>query len=130
MTTIEITPDREFLVACLCAAWCGTCRDYRPGFEALARQYPDADFLWLDVEDDAAWLGDFDVEDFPTLLIQRSGWVLFYGPMLPHLAHLQRTLDAFRAQSPEQSRDYAFGNEERRAWQEDCNLRALLREGK
>ena len=25
----------EFLIACLCAAWCGTCRDYRAGFDAL-----------------------------------------------------------------------------------------------
>ena len=25
-----------FSVYCLCAEWCGTCREYRPGFQALA----------------------------------------------------------------------------------------------
>ena len=48
------TAHPEFLVACLCAAWCGTCRDYRAGFEALAARFPEARFLWLDVEDDGA----------------------------------------------------------------------------
>jgi thioredoxin 1 len=57
--------DREFLIACLCADWCDTCRDYRPGFEALAVQYPDADFLWVDIEDQDAWVGEFDVENSP-----------------------------------------------------------------
>ena len=36
------TTQPEFLVACLCAAWCGTCRDYRAGFEALAARFPEA----------------------------------------------------------------------------------------
>ena len=61
----------EFLIACLCAAWCGTCRDYRAGFDALAAHFPEARFLWLDVEDDAELLDDYEVETFPTLLIQR-----------------------------------------------------------
>ena len=26
------------LVACLCAAWCGSCRDYRATFDALSRE--------------------------------------------------------------------------------------------
>ena len=29
--------DRPWLVACLCAAWCRTCDDYRPTFDALAK---------------------------------------------------------------------------------------------
>ena len=29
---------------CLCAGWCGTCRDYRDGFLALAARFPDARF--------------------------------------------------------------------------------------
>jgi len=36
------------------------------------------------VEDHADALGDFDVENFPTLLVQRGSDVLFFGPVLPH----------------------------------------------
>jgi len=115
----------EFLVICLCAAWCGTCREYQPGFEALAAQFPDARFLWLDIEDHAEQLGDLDIENFPTLLIKRRAWVLFYGVMLPHLSHLRRTLETFQEQSVEQSRGYALSNPERCAWQEDEDLQRL-----
>ena len=116
----------EFLVACLCAAWCGTCRDYREGFQALAERFPNARFLWLDVEDDADILDDYDVENFPTLLIQRHDSVLFFGPMLPHHEILQRTVESFHTQSPDESRRYAGSDPERRSWQTERNLRQAL----
>ena len=73
------------LVACLCAAWCRTCTDYQPTFDALAAEFGVAThFVWVDIEDDAAALGDLDVEDFPTLLCARGGRTLFFGPVLPH----------------------------------------------
>ena len=122
-----MSPDQpEFLVACLCAAWCGTCRDYREGFQALAERFPNARFLWLDVEDDADILDDYDVENFPTLLIQRHDSVLFFGPMLPHHEILQRTVESFHAQSPDESRRYAGSDPERRNWQTERNLRQAL----
>ncbi|MEO7116218.1 MAG: thioredoxin domain-containing protein, partial [Caldimonas sp.] len=57
------------LVACLCAGWCGSCRDYRATFDALAGQFAGgAVFAWIDIEDDADALGDLDIDNFPTLL--------------------------------------------------------------
>jgi len=122
------SPEREFLVVCLCADWCGTCRDYRAPFEALGKELPDAEFLWVDIEDEGDWAGDFEVDDFPTLLIQRREWILFYGTMLPHVGHLQRTLEMFRSQSPEESRGYAFASPERRGWQEKFDFRAARKQ--
>ena len=116
----------EFLIACLCAAWCGTCRDYRAGFDALATRFPEARFLWLDVEDDAELLDDYEVETFPTLLIQRQEAVLFFGAMLPHHDLLQRTLESFHAQTPDESRHYAHADSLRRSWQNERNLRQAL----
>ena len=119
-------PSPEFLVACLCAAWCGTCRDYQAGFEAMAARFPGARFLWVDVEDDAELVDDYDVENFPTVLIQRDDSVLFFGTMLPHHELLQRTLESFQAQSPDESRRYAVSDPERRRWQDDYNLARAL----
>ena len=80
-------------VTCLCAEWCGTCREYRTPFFALAERFPQADFVWLDVEYDAEQVGSLEVENFPTLRIEREGQVLFFGVMLPHAEHLSRLLE-------------------------------------
>lgn len=83
------------LVACLCAAWCGTCKDYLPGFAALAARYPGDCFVWIDVETHSDYLGeDIDIENFPTVLIQpiAGGAPQFYGTVLPHLDVLDRML--------------------------------------
>jgi thioredoxin 1 len=76
-------------VACLCAQWCGTCRDYRSTFETLAQPWP---HVWVDIEDQADALGDADVDNFPTLLVGRGERALFYGPILPHPDHLLRLM--------------------------------------
>ncbi|OWT71361.1 MULTISPECIES: thioredoxin family protein [unclassified Achromobacter] len=88
------------LVACFCAAWCDTCREYRPKLDELAAQWPQFAFAWIDIEDHADLLGDEDVENFPTILVQIGGRSVFYGPMLPHIGHLERLLGTLDASSP------------------------------
>jgi thioredoxin len=88
-----VESNREFLVACLCAAWCDTCVAYRPGFLAMAERFPRAEFRWVDIEDDAEALEDIDVDNFPTILVRCGGETLFHGVMLPHHEHLQRLLE-------------------------------------
>lgn len=79
------------LVACFCAAWCGTCREYAPLFdEAASRAQPTPRIAWIDIEDDPDVLGELDVENFPTLLIARGDDVLFFGPVTPHAQTLAR----------------------------------------
>ena len=114
-----------FEVFCLCAQWCGTCRDYRAGFDALAGQFSNTVFTWIDIEEQADLMGDTDIENFPTLLIKRKNLVLYFGVMLPHLSHLQRILKAFMEMSWEQSTSYVRTNAERRLWQDDPVLSAL-----
>lgn len=72
------------LVVCLCAEWCGSCREYRTTFAALtARLGERADFAWIDVEDESDALGDPDLDNFPTLLIADGERALFYGAVTP-----------------------------------------------
>ncbi len=83
------------LVACLCAEWCGTCKSYRKTFADLAAQHPADCFVWIDIETHADHLGDVDIENFPTLLIQSASAaknVQFYGTVLPHANVLERML--------------------------------------
>jgi thioredoxin 1 len=89
-----VESNREFLVACLCAAWCDTCVAYRAGFLAMAGRFPRAEFRWVDVEDDAEAVDaeEIEVENFPTILVKRGGETLFEGVMLPHHEHLERLL--------------------------------------
>ena len=122
----EISPSStEFLVICLCAEWCGTCLDYRAGFDGLATQFPGVRFHWLDIEEQAEALGDLDIENFPTVFIQRRDSVLFFGTMLPHLSHVQRLIETYLEQTLEQSRDYVQSNPERLAWQNDPDIHGL-----
>ncbi|MFL6659047.1 MAG: thioredoxin family protein, partial [Massilia sp.] len=117
----------DWIVACLCAAWCGTCASYRASFETLAERHPDKHFVWIDIEDQAEVVGDLDVDNFPTLLIQRHDVVAFFGPMLPDPALAERLLLAQTAHSEAELAALATSSEERRGWQEQCNLRTLLR---
>jgi len=82
---------------CLCADWCGTCRDYRAVFDALALEHPGVRFVWVDIEDEADVAGDLDVETFPTLLIAEGDAVRFLGPLLPQAPVLARLLASLRA---------------------------------
>jgi thiol-disulfide isomerase/thioredoxin len=81
------------LVACLCAEWCDSCREYRATFDALAAQFAGAvDFAWIDIEDDADALGDVDVENFPTLLIADAGGPRFLGAVTPQPGTAERLI--------------------------------------
>lgn len=119
------TITKEFLAVCFCAEWCGTCREYRTKFQRVEQSFPSVDFFWIDIENNSTWAENFDPENFPTLLIQRHDWVLFYGTMLPHEEHLHRLLDMFIAQTPDQSAVYAH-QDGRRHWQESFNFRSAL----
>lgn len=115
-----------WIVACLCAAWCGTCGSYRATFDALAARHPDMQFIWIDIEDQAEVVGDLDIDNFPTLLIQRHETVAFFGTVLPDAALAERLICAQVTQSEAELAHAAASTEERRSWQQECNLRTML----
>jgi thiol-disulfide isomerase/thioredoxin len=115
-----------WIVACLCAAWCGTCASYRAAFDGLAARHPDKTFVWIDIEDEADVVGDLDVENFPTLLLQRGDHVAFLGAMLPDANVADRLVQAQSALDADELARQAQSSAERRAWQRDGNLRVLL----
>lgn len=85
-------------VACLCAAWCRLCDDYRAVLESLADELDRAGvpvhWHWVDIEDEADLIGDLDVETFPTIVVADDVQVRFAGVVEPQRETLQRLLRA------------------------------------
>lgn len=99
MTAAAPLPNASVLVVCLCAQWCGTCRDYRQRFAKVQAQFPALQFLWIDVEDEADLLDPLDVDDFPTLLLAVGDTPHFFGPLAPQADTLARLLRALTENS-------------------------------
>jgi len=118
--------DGNWVVACLCAAWCDTCNTYRSKFAELASIHPEQRFVWIDIEDQAEFVGDLDIDNFPTLLMQHENVVSFFGTTLPDLILADRLLRAQLEKSPPELEREARSNDEHKRWQEDCNLRTRL----
>ncbi|MDO9272199.1 MAG: thioredoxin family protein [Rugosibacter sp.] len=126
------TPLPDFLVACLCAEWCDTCRSYHASFSAMAKQFTDTAFRWIDIEDSADELSsidagaDMDIENFPTLLIFNHDKVVFFGPMLPQPQLLERTFKALRTLSGSALENHISANATHQQWQRLAPLRTIL----
>jgi len=83
-------------IACLCAAWCRLCDDYQVVLreQVLASQAwgLDVQWHWIDIEDQADLLGEFEVDTFPTLLIVDAQHVRFAGAITPQPHTLRQLL--------------------------------------
>jgi thioredoxin 1 len=102
MTSLAATDQRHgvaegWQVICLCADWCGTCREWRAPLAQLARAQPSVRFAWVDIEDQSDLVGDVDIETFPTLLIAHGVHARFLGPVLPHAGQVERLLASLQA---------------------------------
>ncbi|RKP58605.1 thioredoxin family protein [Pararobbsia silviterrae] len=91
----RLSDPTTMLVVCLCAEWCGTCREYRAMFETLARSHPAACFVWIDVETHSEFVDELDVENFPTILIEDGVATRFFGTVLPQPRIVERMLEEF-----------------------------------
>jgi thioredoxin-like negative regulator of GroEL len=121
--------DSTWVFACFCADWCGSCREYRPQLETLAKNRTDVRFFWVDIEDHADIMGELDINKFPTIAIQRGDIVAFYSCIHPDAKLAERLLQSLANETPETLVAQAESNEERRMWQKECNFRTMLQSG-
>lgn len=119
--------ESTWVVACLCADWCGSCRGWFDSFAALSEKYPDVFFIWIDIEDHADFMGDLDTESFPCLLIQYGDIVNFFGAIHPDAKVAERLLNNNQAYDVSQMKARATISDESQEWQETANLRTLFK---
>src|SRR5260363_474363 len=86
------------LVACLCAAWCDTCRAYRTTFDARVVLYPGICFVWIDIETHADRIETLEIENFPTILIEDAHRTRFFGVVPAKKRILERLIRHFMAE--------------------------------
>ena len=100
MTAHAEAASSPWWVICLCAEWCGVCREWRGIFDEAAAAHPGPHFAWIDIEDEAEAMGDVEVETFPTLLVAHGASVRFFGPVQPSGAQLARLLASLTEAPP------------------------------
>lgn len=87
-------------VVCLCAAWCGTCREMANTLAQLAADWPELIFISLDIERDSAFVDSLDIDDFPTFAIFKGKVLVHYGVSLPQPALIRRLIEHFATAEP------------------------------
>lgn len=96
-TPTDSPPSPAWQVICLCADWCGVCREWKAAFAEAASAHPQVRFEWVDVEDEAEAMGEVDIETFPTVLVAHGRRACFLGPVLPSAGPLSRLLESLMA---------------------------------
>ncbi len=99
----DITPHctiTDCLIICYCAMWCNICREYHSKFINLAKNIIQYSFYWIDIEQQPELLGEEDIDNFPTILIQIKEKTVFFGPITPKIFYLKRLLESFNQNSP------------------------------
>ncbi len=94
LDTIKSLPSDTYLIVCYCAEWCRTCEAFKTAFATLSSEYNEQyAFVYIDVEDHYEMLGDEDIDNFPTILIQRGETNHYFGEILPYASHLKQLID-------------------------------------
>jgi hypothetical protein len=105
------TQAGDWIVACLCAQWCGICRGWREAFRDLALQstslLPASRWLWVDVESQADALGEFEPENFPVLAVQRGSRLLYCAALPQQAGNWRRMVQSLGALDEEQAQRWA-----------------------
>ena len=73
----EVIEHNGLVVIDLWANWCGPCRMLSPIVEAVAREREDVLVAKVNVDDNPALAGEFNVFSIPTLVVLKDGKVVF-----------------------------------------------------
>ena len=55
------------------ADWCGHCKTFKPIWDAVIKQYDNLDFTVYDADKDKDSLTKYNIEGFPTVIVEQNG---------------------------------------------------------
>lgn len=113
--------QKKWIIACLCARWCDSCRKYEMNFFKLSQCYLQYYFVWIDIEDQYDIIGDFDINNFPTLLIQYGNKVFFFGEVKPTISLTEFIFNNICKKNKELNSNFLL-EKENKFWQKNIEL--------
>jgi thioredoxin 1 len=55
------------------AVWCGPCKIMNPILDELEKQFPDVEFVKIDVDKEVEFSGRYGVMSIPTFVVEKDG---------------------------------------------------------
>jgi thioredoxin 1 len=76
----KVTSRDEIVMVDCWAEWCSACQEFEPVFKKVAEKYPAHTFAKLDTVAEKEIVAKLGIENIPTLLLFRGGYLLFQQP--------------------------------------------------
>lgn len=68
--------EKEKLVVDFFADWCGPCKMLGPVLEKVSEEYPDVEFVKVNVDDEMELAGEFGIMSIPAVFLFKKGEVV------------------------------------------------------
>ena len=76
----KVTSRDEIVMVDCWAEWCSACQEFESVFKKVAEKYPAHTFAKLDTVAEKEIVAKLGIENIPTLLLFRGGYLLFQQP--------------------------------------------------
>ena len=76
------------------ANWCGPCKMLAPVLEEVSAEYPNVDFIKVDVDEEGNLAAEYNVMSIPTLYLLKDGKVVAKTGGMQPKASLKKFLDS------------------------------------
>lgn len=58
------------------APWCGPCRQVAPVLDSLSREYPDVEFVKMNIDENPVTVNKYEVLSVPTIALFQNGEIM------------------------------------------------------